>query len=420
MGFRFRKSINLGGGFRVNLSKSGVGYSWGTKGVRYTKTAKGKKRTTVSIPGTGISYVSGESGKKKASRSLRGTGRSASDTTVPVPANPQKSIEKRGTAVLWIDFAICFFLGILGVHKFREKKTGMGILYLLTGGLLGFGWIYDCIKYLIAALKSLDGTAQGQIAEPVETFGTAGQDLPEPQKSSGIKKTLLWVLTVFFVLVGLAYLPAFSGFLALGVAVLAAPIQKWQDILAKYVKGKAKTIVIVILAVLSIGTAPAAETPDTDIPSEMISMAAEESKEAAREATAATEPEATVETSIETAVETTAEPNVEQTTAPTTAPTSEPTTVPVTEPTTAPTSEPTTAPATEPTTLPITAPSTEPATEATEDNGRDYVVNTNTGKFHYPSCSSADDIKAENRWDYHGTRDDLINMGYVPCKRCDP
>ena len=51
MGFRFRKSINLGSGFKVNLSKSGVGYSWGTKGVRYTKTASGKKRTTLSIPG---------------------------------------------------------------------------------------------------------------------------------------------------------------------------------------------------------------------------------------------------------------------------------------------------------------------------------------------------------------------------------
>ena len=28
MGFRYRKSINLGGGFRVNISKSGIGYSW--------------------------------------------------------------------------------------------------------------------------------------------------------------------------------------------------------------------------------------------------------------------------------------------------------------------------------------------------------------------------------------------------------
>lgn len=62
MGFRYRKSINLGGGFRVNLSKSGVGYSWGTKGMRVTKTATGKTRSTLSIPGTGISYVT-ESGQ---------------------------------------------------------------------------------------------------------------------------------------------------------------------------------------------------------------------------------------------------------------------------------------------------------------------------------------------------------------------
>ena len=64
MGFRYRKSINLGGGFRINLSKSGVGYSWGTKGFRITKTANGKTRKTYSIPGTGISY-STESGSKK-------------------------------------------------------------------------------------------------------------------------------------------------------------------------------------------------------------------------------------------------------------------------------------------------------------------------------------------------------------------
>ena len=61
-----------------------------------------------------------------------------------------------------------------------------------------------------------------------------------------------------------------------------------------------------------------------------------------------------------------------------------------------------------------------PETDPPTDNGRDYVVNTNTKKFHYPSCSSADDIKDSNRWEYHGTREELINMGYVPCKRCDP
>lgn len=56
MGLRFRKSINLGNGFKVNISKSGIGYSWGTSGFRITKTAKGQTRKTYSIPGTGISY----------------------------------------------------------------------------------------------------------------------------------------------------------------------------------------------------------------------------------------------------------------------------------------------------------------------------------------------------------------------------
>lgn len=69
MGFRYRKSISLGGGFRINISKSGVGYSWGTKGYRITKTAKGTIRRTVSIPGTGISFVdeTGNANKKHAS-----------------------------------------------------------------------------------------------------------------------------------------------------------------------------------------------------------------------------------------------------------------------------------------------------------------------------------------------------------------
>ena len=56
MGVRFRKSINLGG-LRVNLSKSGIGYSVGGKGFRYTKKAGGGTRTTAFIPGTGVSYV---------------------------------------------------------------------------------------------------------------------------------------------------------------------------------------------------------------------------------------------------------------------------------------------------------------------------------------------------------------------------
>lgn len=49
-----------------------------------------------------------------------------------------------------------------------------------------------------------------------------------------------------------------------------------------------------------------------------------------------------------------------------------------------------------------------------------YVVNTNTRKFHYPSCSSAGEIKEKNRQDSTKTRDQLVSEGFVPCKRCNP
>lgn len=64
MGFRFRKSIDVLGLFRINFSKSGVGFSYGVPGYRVTKMANGRTRKTVTIPGTGISHVS-ETGKKK-------------------------------------------------------------------------------------------------------------------------------------------------------------------------------------------------------------------------------------------------------------------------------------------------------------------------------------------------------------------
>ena len=66
MGFRFRKSKSFGP-FRVNVSKSGIGWSVGTKGFRYTKRADGKTQKTYSIPGTGISYVDVKGKNKKSS-----------------------------------------------------------------------------------------------------------------------------------------------------------------------------------------------------------------------------------------------------------------------------------------------------------------------------------------------------------------
>ena len=55
-----------------------------------------------------------------------------------------------------------------------------------------------------------------------------------------------------------------------------------------------------------------------------------------------------------------------------------------------------------------------------ESQGITYVLNTNTKKFHYPTCSSVNDMKEKNKQIYTGSREEVINMGYVPCKRCNP
>ncbi|HET8627761.1 MAG TPA: DUF4236 domain-containing protein [Thermomicrobiales bacterium] len=64
MGFRFRKSFKVAPGVRVNLSKSGIGTSFGVRGARYSVGPRGR-RATFSLPGTGLSYQTGLAGSRR-------------------------------------------------------------------------------------------------------------------------------------------------------------------------------------------------------------------------------------------------------------------------------------------------------------------------------------------------------------------
>src|SRR2546427_344766 len=55
MGWNFRKSLNLGGGLRINFSRRGIGASAGVRGLRFGVGPRGK-RLQISLPGTGIYY----------------------------------------------------------------------------------------------------------------------------------------------------------------------------------------------------------------------------------------------------------------------------------------------------------------------------------------------------------------------------
>jgi DNA-entry nuclease len=65
--------------------------------------------------------------------------------------------------------------------------------------------------------------------------------------------------------------------------------------------------------------------------------------------------------------------------------------------------------------------SSEKQTSETEDEEQvmSYVINKNTGVFHYTDCSSVSKIKPTNRIDFEGTREELIDK-YKPCGNCHP
>lgn len=68
--------------------------------------------------------------------------------------NTNTQIQTLNTAALkkpknkWVALLLCLFLGFFGGHKFYEGKIGMGVIYLLTGGLFTIGAIIDFLILL--------------------------------------------------------------------------------------------------------------------------------------------------------------------------------------------------------------------------------------------------------------------------------
>lgn len=111
MGWRFRKSRNFGP-LRINLSKSGIGWSVGGKGLRFTKKASGGYRTTASIPGTGVSYVKEHHPK---SSGIEDTTRSAFPPQQDVTAGEMANAEGKKDSKAPFAFILCVSLCLLFV-----------------------------------------------------------------------------------------------------------------------------------------------------------------------------------------------------------------------------------------------------------------------------------------------------------------
>ena len=82
------------------------------------------------------------------------------------------------------DFIITLLFGWLGVHKFMQKKYGLGILYFFTLGLCGIGWAVDTIA---AFMRMTTGKQPAPATQNPNTFSGGGGGGYEPPANSLLK-----------------------------------------------------------------------------------------------------------------------------------------------------------------------------------------------------------------------------------------
>ena len=149
----------------------------------------------------------------------------------------------------------------------------MGFLYLFTVGLCGIGWLYDCSKYLSAAIRETRYRAYVSM-NPVnypEQYGLEWR--------KRVQKVLFWVVVGFFALIALGDLAGgkiFAAIPALATIAVVIPVENWQARIGGVIYGRRKTGIAILLAVVSLAFLPGAAAPAED--REPTKLALEESQ----------------------------------------------------------------------------------------------------------------------------------------------
>lgn len=131
--FRFRRSVKITPGLKINLNKKSTSVTVGGKGFHHTVSSNGKKTTSVGIPGTGLSYVDVQSSKKSKKHNNAGD---FSEENVVHDSSPQTDnpiIEQRNPLLqrVWFQLLMLFTftpLGIFCIWFYKEWKAPVKVI----------------------------------------------------------------------------------------------------------------------------------------------------------------------------------------------------------------------------------------------------------------------------------------------------
>lgn len=124
MGWRWRRSVRLVPGLRINLSSRGVGYSVGPRGLRVGRGADGRYRRTLAVPGTGLTTTSIIGSRRRASMSEQQDIRTAPPAWADSPQEAFAPVS--GTRTGWI-------------RRHPRTSAGAGLAAVLFLGSLAGG-----------------------------------------------------------------------------------------------------------------------------------------------------------------------------------------------------------------------------------------------------------------------------------------
>lgn len=114
MGLRFRKSVKIAPGVKLNLNKKSTSVTFGGKGVHHTISSTGKRTTTVGVPGTGLSYSKTSTPKNQHSKVNTFDNNNNLDLEPPLNNNVEGKPPKKPFGCLTLLLvAIGIFLGVI-------------------------------------------------------------------------------------------------------------------------------------------------------------------------------------------------------------------------------------------------------------------------------------------------------------------